>query len=763
MALVVSTPQKPDYPDGGENTHDAPPLPAGSSPKPTLKPPGSSLAMTEDQLTTLVEYVCNKVDELKKEKHDHGWDRERDDYIDQHEDEFKFREKEEGSIFRDSNLSFNQSRRNTLPIVARLTKDYLAVDGFYAIEPTRLTDQSLAPRIQNYSKYKLGRSNLRACLLEAIDRAAVVGERVVKITHAERSSFYKETDIVLVDETGSPVRTSKGDVIYSTDEWVAPQTEQDDMQKPLTFVQGIVAAIFPAKGPLVLKKDPTVAKPDKEKYVKCTYPMKHVAYAGPDCSGVHHKDFLCGLREKDVQTAPIIAHLYDLDVTAAIERYVIPYQPADLDDPMEKAFMLDLMSRVNALKNEDNTAKSATLRPHREDHEMAEPAQDDFHALTQLAEAYLSLDVDGDGIIEEICITVDLKNRFAYDFDYTPNVVHPSLGRPFRVIRTLPLVDRWYGISEYKVNRHKQWFIDWSLNRLVYDASLAGKIRGYNPKAAAGWDRNPPVPGDVWHKFEDPELFEKGVVTIEMPTLDDNTFQLMQTMMQASQAERGNLAPGGDTISNLPSSKLKYGIEAIQRSGDELYALTAILIKEPLMSVVDAAMKTMLAHMDEVEEYEFTEGDHTLSDTMNRSEIEDLKFNVSLDLTLARGDQIVEQNEAAMDKVVAYLQQPAFMQAVTRPFLLRYLRAMEIPDPDKALPTPTPEAIAASLQPPQPPQGPGGPPQPGGAPGAPMAPPPPGPTPSQMPTQPAANPPLPSAAADATAGPGTPGPAPKLV
>jgi hypothetical protein len=685
--------------------------------------PGGSLRLTKKQLTDIIQHVKDQVIHLQAANE--MWFKERDEFIAEHESEFGHR-KRPGEIFSESNVSFNQSRRNTMPVVARLTRDYLGTEPFFAVTPIRLKGNSdLADRIQDYERYKMKQAGLKPDLAEAIETAAVVGERVMKITHIRDVSFYKRTANVLMGANGKEVRTSKDDVIYDYDEWVDAAIFADDappvapgqpgvvpvappapvgvLPPPMPFPADAPAVPIqtPAPGTLVLKKDPSMVRPaDPLNFQRRSVDLQDVRYSGAKAKGLHHRDFLCDLSEDDIQTSPFIAQIVDITVPALAQRYIAPVE-TDLLDAEEKAFFGDLETNFLSLQGSTPEPKSAEKKAEHALGEVSGGHQDTLNGRVKVVEAYLTCDVDGDLRQEDIMISIAFDESFAFFFDYTANIVPPVIGRPFRPVLYRGVRNRWYGMGEYQWNRHDQNFIDWCVNRILFENSISGMIRWFNPDFADGWDMEPPRAGETLYRIKSPgPNFNpaNGAGYITMPPLSDTSLELMKMKMQANQAESGNQSPGGDTLNQLPSSKLKYGIQALERAGDEGYSLKAIGLENPVESVVFAMIATDLANMDDVEEYEYTQGDQTLTATMNRSEVDNLKFNVSLEMTLARGDQLYDQNTQATELVKEYMGFPAFQRTQVRPFYVKRLRAIDIQDADEAVPVPSDQEVQLSYQ-----------------------------------------------------------------
>jgi hypothetical protein len=764
-----------------------------------LCPPTSSLTLTSLQQEELVRFCIERTQDMRRDNE--TWIRERNNYIKEHENEFGHRATV-GTMFEKSNQSFNQSRRNTVPIIARLNRDFLGTDPFFVCKPIRhIGSTQEADKVQAWSQYKMNDADLKEILSDAIEMAAVVGERVVKVTFERDITFYKQKANVMVDGDGVEIRTTNGDVVYDYDEWVDssyfqqppdpdPQEQPGSPAQPEksgTFwnrakglfwgstatVKREAPIVIQKTGQMVLKKDPSVIRPDGgPKFKNKKVDLRYVRYSGPRGFGLSHGDFLVPLDAMDIQSAPYCSHVFELTLPEIIQHYIMPVEVDKLDEE-GRLFYEDLLQKIEQLKAGDTSPKTEAAEPQYTQGEThhADSSGDRYNIKIKLAETYLRCDPDESGYQQEVMVVTALDHNFALYYDYTPNVVSPKIGRPFRLLRITPKRGRWYGISEYKLNEHKQRFIDWALNRAFYADSISGTFRIMDPGAAEGWDTEPPKPGDSWHIKKGSGDPEKAITFIQTPPISEVCTNLMKDMMQSSQAERGNLSPGGDNLSQLPSSRLKYGIEAIQRSGDEIYALSALNAERGMLAITEAMIITSILNVDPVEEFEFSRGDQWLKDNISGSDIQQFDMNISMEMTLTRGDQINEQNSQATDIALQYLGLPAFQQKAIRPFILARLKSMDIQDAEESIPIPPDEDVQRSLAAfrqmqeqmaqPQPPGG-----QPGMplAPGGGMPPPPAGmPAPGGGGLPPASNRPSPKPPPPGPPEPGAPPPGPKLI
>jgi hypothetical protein len=634
------------------------PLTISKKEEEVVQPPYSSLILRSEQEKRVVERICKKIEDLQRTRRD--WVEKRNSYVAQHHNDFEWRVKE-GNIFSKSNLTFNLSRRVATAVSAQLIKGFVGKDPYFNVKAIGAEDEQLAREVERMARYKLGRSKLKSAITEAIEDALVVGEAVVKITHADDAMFFKRSGAILVDGAGMPITTPDGDIIF----------------------EGEPFAQDPATGQIVLASDRRVIIPMDYRYEMGVQAGRKTIYKGTDVRVLHYADFLCPLNAADIHEADFCAHLYDQRLNAVARKWIYSIAPDAVDTPAKKAFLKELAHRINNLKSETSLPKSEEKKSVFRNGEIEEPNDHDV-SVVQLAEVYMREDVDDDGVFEDVYMVVDLKNKVALFYDYTANIT-PDGRRPFEVVRCTPARHRWYGLSEYEVNASRQEFVDWAFNRLVYENSITGAIRGYDPNAAEEWETEEPQAGDKLYRIRDPERFKNGIITLQVPPVSDNLWQFAEYLMQNAQLDSGNVQPGEQQLAGVPAAKLAAGIRAIERASGTISALRDIRIDQGVSKVIEAALKCMLAHLDQEEEYSYFEGSSNITARISREDVVRLHYMIETTTDVTEAESALQKATTAANLVVQYYQLPPIVQPRVTAFYADALRALDVADPERAL------------------------------------------------------------------------------
>lgn len=640
-----------------ENLVDQP-LAIKSSEDVVHQPPYSSLILTETQERKIVDRLCKKIEETQRERRD--WVERRGTYVAQHHNDFEWRVKE-GNIFSKSNLTFNLSRRITTAVAAQLIRGFVGKDPYFSVKSVGSEDEELARQVERMSRYKLAKSRLKTSIEEAIEDALVVGESVVKITYADDALFYKRSGAIMVDGAGVPVTTTDGDIIFEGEPII-----QD-----------------PQTGQMVLGSDRRVVVPPDFRYEVGVKAGRKTLYRGVDVRVLHYSDFICPLNATDIHEADYCAHIYDQRLNAIARKWVYSIAPDAIDTPAKAAFLKQLALRLNNLKSEDSLPKSEERKPVMRFGEI-QPNHDTGISNVQLAEVYVREDVDEDGIFEDVYMVIDVKNKVALFYDYTANIT-PDGRRPFEVIRCTPARHRWYGISEYEVNASRQEFVDWAFNRLVFENSITGSVRGYDPNAAEEWETEEPQAGDKLYRIRDPERFKNGIITLQVPPVSDNLWQFAEYLMQNAQLDSGNIQPGEQQMAGMPAAKLAAGIRAIERASGTISSLRDIRIDKGVTAVITAALKCMLTHLDSQEEYSYFEGSSNITARISKEDVDKLQYVIETSTDVQEAETALQKSTTAANLVVQYYQLPPIVQPRVTAFYADALRALDVSDPERAL------------------------------------------------------------------------------
>lgn len=126
-----------------------------------------------------------------------------------------------------------------------------------------------------------------------------------------------------------------------------------------------------------------------------------------------------------------------------------------------------------------------------------------------------------------------------------------------------------------------------------------------------------------------------------------------------------------------------------------------------LQSVVDAVLGVTLANLDRKEVFNFLDGDTKGVADITPEEVQNLTLKVKLLLSRYRGEQVLDSNAAAAERVKEFYELPPAVQVIVAPFYRQMLKALQVQDADQAIqpvppqpaaPPPEPESLAINYK-----------------------------------------------------------------
>src|SRR4029077_8890917 len=199
-----------------------------------------------------------------------------------------------------------------------------------------------------------------------------------KTTHQQRSQVYKRTATILMQEDGKePLLDAHGDYIIQGDTFVP------EMQSIEEAAPGLVDRIknfFGIGGPQpgaeetsespaqeqseqeqpeneptptgrqVLKRDGVTVLPEVPVWKTQVITRQLITFEGPEAKVVYFEDFICPENATDIQTADLIAHLYDMDVMHVAQMF--RGQFGEGDDAIKN--MEAAVTRIREMSGESN-------------------------------------------------------------------------------------------------------------------------------------------------------------------------------------------------------------------------------------------------------------------------------------------------------------------------------------------------------------------------------------------------------------------------
>lgn len=624
----------------------------------------SGLKLNQERERWLVDRTIQRINEVNDEMGvvrgqfptAQGWMWNRQNYQDQYENNWRWRE-QLGGIFEYSNWSLNIAKRFARLLHAKGSDDLLGTSPFFTAMPKKNANTNLSIQAEWFIQEKIDESNFADTVMAGMRGSLIRGESVMKSTFEFKASRFVGPAVVLIDPSGQPVITPKGNFIY----------QKDDIL-PDPNIEGVFR----------LKKEPSFQLPPAPAQFKFfdALTQTDVEYEGLGLDQVFYKDFGCPLKTGDIYSADINFQAFDEDYETLKLRYA------------------NIPTANNYFNNGYMSGKQQPNEKRGE--ELNSPGRD--RQIVNCVDAYIRCDADEDGVAEEIWITLDITNERAIWFDYLKNHMER---RPFGVLRGVEEVEgRWYGVGVFEMLDHKQLFVDTQFNRQNWKSSKASSMRFINKTSVKQWKngQQPVVGDDQFFEIDDP-MFNKDLppaFEVRFGESDPVGMELMQAQMQAAATEVGVIGPNDGQMAGLDSTKLATGIRALERTGNQLQKATEKIQAKDIVNLLDLSFDTILSNMDEEELIYRKDTDQLLE--LSREEIRRLDRDIKLTLSRTRSTETLENSAAVINIINQFYDirsQDPYRAKKMHPEYIRQLKALEVQDADELLDEVTDEEIKA--------------------------------------------------------------------
>ena len=577
-----------------------------------------------------------------------------------------------GGIFEQSNLVVPLARRIVRQMIARANNYFFSTDPWFAVYPVGVDDRELAVDIERYTRFKFDKSKMKHVLELAVELAFVRGETVIKTVYKTDEQIYQQFASVLIDEQGQDVFDANGDHITEEDLWIPQMQEQQDPET------GEVVQV--PTGLIILKRDQQTPQPDNMIFEQKLITRKINTFAGAESAIVYYKDFLCSPSAKDLQEADCLVHLYDMPVMSLADTY---QRNAMLDMSNEES-MLATQKAIEMIRNMSTESGAPKASRNKYRPELGESDSitntEQSEPIVEIAEFHLRYDANGDGIMEDIMLVLDKKNKVPIFYDYIANVTPNGL-RPFDVVKINQVDGRWHGIGAMEMFESSQVIVDLLVNRWNLSQSRSGRVDLWNPHNTLEGDSNRDLTLN-WGGTYTPKPGKSAKDILEFISLPDIKHDAIQNMfqlfMQLSTNESG-VSNANDAASvGLNTSELATGVRNIEKSGQEMFALYLSHLEPGLQSAIQRAMLLIFANINEKETFTYFEGDTMLTGQIDRESVRDIDLNVSLLLTRYRGEQLLQSSIQAANLTAQFYSFPPEVQQRVAPLYRDMLKALQI-------------------------------------------------------------------------------------
>ena len=308
-------------------------------------------------------------------------------------------------------------------------------------------------------------------------------------------------------------------------------------------------------------------------------------------------------------------------------------------------------------------------------------------------------------------MVVDLDTKRPILYDHVANVF-PGGVRPYQAIVWWPVEGRWHGIGAVETFWQLQKFIDLCMNRWELSESQAGSKTFFNPELTVEGQNNPRLDVNSPGYLRKRDVNMPASRILERVPLHEFKGQNLDALIdRATQifVNMSGVSNGNDAAAaGLDTSQLATGINNIAQSGEEMFTPLLVNLEDGITTVATQCLIIAVEHMDDEEAFAVV-GPNGLAalKKLRSSDIRNLQWNVSLEVSSNRSQRDVAQLSAAKSAAVEYLGLPPPNQATLAPLYRQLLKLYGVRDVDKILPLPAQQAVddhSAAQQQPQPAQ-----------------------------------------------------------
>jgi hypothetical protein len=648
------------------------------------------------------------------------------------------------TVYAESNLTLSLSQRITMQMIASAINFFFGqpddIDWFSS-SAVGAEDDTLSDKIKKHSRWKVDQCGVKHKFIDGIEFAFVRGEIVMKVTHQTRSQVFKRTSTILLVQVNDPLAAkalaagmepenglvpgldANGDYICQGDATIdemGPPPAPGIIQRLKTFFTGPepggnaqpppgtgamadgtqqtpntqpptpnpesnqepTAPQMVPTGNKILKRDGVTVMPADPIWETKLITRNLVTFEGPEAAVVYYKDFIFPENAVDIQTADLIAHLYDMNVMQVAQMFRGQYGEGDA----AIADMTAAVERLRAMMNESSAPKAAAGQPRTEFKETDTTGAIGVPAA-EIAECWATYDADGDGVQEEIMLVLDRRNKVPIYYEYLANVTVKG-ARPFRIWRPMPVDGRAYGMGSMELFDPEQEFIDLQINRHNFRTSNAGITTFWNGAATVEGNRDSNLKLNIGHAYTKRDISTKAediLSFVELPT-DANALEyLIDLFMQAMQTKGGKLNSADQEMAGLPSNKLATGINEIHESGEELFSrMLAHLfpgVKGSLGDVIDV----IYANMNKPEVFRFFNGEANEILSLDPEEVRDLALDVTLELSRTQQRKATQYGDLTTQLITWFYGLPFVIQQRAANYARQQLKGYGIAQADKII------------------------------------------------------------------------------
>lgn len=590
------------------------------------------------------------------------------------------------TIYEHSNLTASLAERVTRQMIGKAKNKFFATDPWMAAVPEGDQDEERARKIGKYIEHKARQARLKEVIHEAIDAAMVKNEAVLKTTYTEQTKRFHAIKSIAVDDKGAPIFDSEGQYIFQSAAWdavegVDPMTNQPVIQ-------------------WVLRRDPSIVRLAQPVYDRRRIVLEKVLYRGPKTELVYFEDFMTNLVSRDLESASVCVHVYDLPAMAVARQFLVG-RP-DVGQTMEKR-VADVDRAADTIRDsigsDRGVFESAANQPDASRGENTTAPGSDSPTMA-IGEFWAHYDANEDGDEESIVAVVNLRTRKLIFCDYDCNVTATGC-RAFTCLRPLPVSGRWYGKGAMEFLWNEQKGTDLFLNRWSFATSEAGSVTFFRPENVVECDEEPDLQLNAggYYKLKEGKTAAETLERVYLSNQEKTSemVQMIQFFQQLMQLKSGTVMAGDEAVSDMNASSLATGIRNMERAGDDLFASWMPEMAKGIEETLTQFAMTALANVDRHETFQLFEGSDRELLEITPEDVADVTLNCRLLLSRTEGDRLLAQWQFATGVVQFFYGLPPEVQQRVSPMAIQALRLVDVKNADKVIVPMMPAAPTAPV------------------------------------------------------------------
>lgn len=607
-----------------------------------------------------------------------------------------------GGIFLENNWSLGTTARFIRLLSAKHADDLVGSEPFFACMPDKIDDPLdvvLAKQTESYVQDAISRSNLGQVLNESIRVALIEGERPIKLTWTVDQTSYPDSATVLVDGSGQPWLTAKGNYVFEHDRTIDvfvdqfgnfvkaldPKTDLDQNGQPVVPQGAVLETRLQDEPSFVIPQNPNFQLLD-DLDITITHRNGLVA------DGLFAEDFIYPIFVPRLELADIMAHSYDAPIEELAGKYPDYYKN-----------LAKLGKDAKAISIAATGAMSTQGQPLFVSGENVR--SDGTRYLINVHETYYRCRVNvNDKHDSWLFIAIDYQNRLPIFIEYLGKM---KMKRPpFGLLRGLESVPgRAYGIGVSEKFRDRNLAIDLWFNRLALKSSKSGSVTCYDPEAFEETNNGDEmVIGDTRiyrvRSNANPDHpygpNHPPVWRMNLNEVDEWTMEILEKMVQSGEVEFGIFSAADGSANDLNASGTATGIKNIERTGNVIQRETENLMAGDITELLDMAVDIVLENMDP-NEAKWMPNENAIA-MLNQNEIRNLPRDVRLLLTKSKSADGIANAQMIKSTLVEYYGMTPMLQKKVRSSFIQILKDLDVADADDQLHDPTDEEIQAAMQ-----------------------------------------------------------------